>query len=410
MQSEVHKYVDTCSVCQRMKVPRHRPYGELMPLPPPEGPWQSIAMDFIVGLPPSKHREQVFDSVLVVVDRHSKMVRLIPCDKGITAQGLGIVLLDEVFSRFGVPKSIVSDRGSLFTSKYWETMCYYLTIKRKLSTAFHPQTDGQTERLNQVLECYLRCYLNDEQNNWAELLSGAEWTINNSKNSTIGAVPFQVVYSYKPETGKNLGKLPPDSGGKAPLSIHEKAEQNAKEIAAVRERLQASWAEAQEGYKSNYNKHHKAIEFAVGDLVLLSTKNLKMQRPSKKLADKYIGPFKVLKRIGKNAYQLELPKQYGRIHSTFHVSLLQAYHHRPGEVEADPSLSALPEVVEEQDFIVEKVLNARGKGAKRRWLIKWAGWSDEHNTWEPKKNLKGAGVQQWVREFDGDQREVHTKE
>ena len=197
-------------------------------------------MDFIVGLPPSLHRRSVYDSILVVVDRHSKMTCLIPCTQDATAVELGTLLLDEVFLRFGVPASIVSDRGSLFTSKYWETFCYYLRVKRKLSTAFRPQTDGQTERFNQELECYLRCYLNEEQSNWASLLSSAEWAINNSYNATIKAVPFHVTHNYVPRTRRNIdqGQAQGDSYKAEPESINADAAERVKEVREVRTHLQ----------------------------------------------------------------------------------------------------------------------------------------------------------------------------
>src|ERR1700761_1349525 len=129
---------------------------------------------------------------------------------------------------------------------------------------------------------------------------------------------------------------------------------------------------------------------------MLSTKNLKLRKASKKLSNKFIGPFRIEERIGKNAYQLVLPKQYGRLHPTFHVSLLQAYHHRPGTEPPQPA----PVDAQEQVFQVEQILDAQGKGARSRWLIKWAGWGHEHNTWEPRKNLIGSMVLKMVREFD----------
>ena len=138
-----------------MKTPHHRPYRHLVPLPQPERAWQDISMDFITGLPPAIRRGKAYDAILVVVDKYSKMVRYIPCTSEIDAPELGERLIKEIFSKFGRPRSIVSDRGFTFTSKYWGTLCYYLTVKRRLSTAFHPQTDGQTERMNQNLECYL---------------------------------------------------------------------------------------------------------------------------------------------------------------------------------------------------------------------------------------------------------------
>ena len=142
---------------------RHRPYGEMQPLPFPQGPFQELSMDFITDLPPSNRNGSVYDAVLVVVDRYTKMSRYIPCKKTCTAEKLVTLFYEEVICRYGVPNGIVSDRGSVFTSGYWSSFCYEAHVKRRLSTAFHPQTDGQTERQNQTLEQYLRCYCSEHQ-------------------------------------------------------------------------------------------------------------------------------------------------------------------------------------------------------------------------------------------------------
>jgi transposase InsO family protein len=138
MAKFITKYVATCDVCQRMKAPRHKPYGQLVPLPQPDKPWQDIAMDFIVGLPPAVRRRKAYDALLVVIDRFSKMVQYIPYTQEIDAPDMADRLIEVIFSRFGKPRSIVSDRGSTFTSKYWGTLCYYMVVKRCLSITFHP--------------------------------------------------------------------------------------------------------------------------------------------------------------------------------------------------------------------------------------------------------------------------------
>lgn len=397
MRARVKDYVQTCDICQRMKVPRHKPFGQLAPLPPPKVPWEGLAMDFIVGLPPSKHRGCVYDAILVVVDRHSKMVRLIPCTQKTTAEQLATLLFDDVFSLFGIPKSIVSDRGSLFTSRYWETLCYLLTIRRKLSTAFHPQTDGQTERLNQVLECYLRCYLNEEQDNWGELLRSAEWAINNSVNSTINAVPFHVAYNFSPQTRHNLdtesGEIGTSRTEWVPESINESASQRARAIEETRAHLHASWEKTQASVKKYYDNRHLDMAFDTGSLVMLSTKNISLRKAMKKLSDKFIGPFEVEKKVGPNAYKLKLPQKYGRLHATFHVSLLQAYHRRPGTDPPDPI-----EIEGDQEYEIEEILDETGKGKRRRLLCRWKGYSQDHDTWEYIGTLGNAA--DLVKEFE----------
>jgi len=196
LAKDVEEYVSSCDVCQRVKAPRHRPYGELQSLPRPSGPWEEVTMDMIMSLPSCKRGGSVYDAILVVVDHYTKMARYIPTSKTLTAVQLADIFFEEVVCRYGTPKGIVSDRGSIFTSSYWSEICYQTKIKRRLSTAFHPQTDGQTERQNQTLEHYLRCYCNEEQDNWANLLPLAEFAYINTKQVTLGCSPFYVMLGY----------------------------------------------------------------------------------------------------------------------------------------------------------------------------------------------------------------------
>jgi transposase InsO family protein len=147
-------------------VHRHREYGELEPLPVPTGPFKTVTMDFIIGLPAARHQNSVYDAILVVVDTYTKWALYVPCTKDIDAPELAELLFETVFSKYRVPKRIVSDRGSLFTSAFWASLCYYIGTQRRLSTVYHLQTDGQTERQNQMLEHYLHCYVNYLQDDW----------------------------------------------------------------------------------------------------------------------------------------------------------------------------------------------------------------------------------------------------
>ena len=344
-------------------------------------------MDFIVGLPPSMYRGNVYDSILVVVDRHSKMVRLVPCSHTINAEQLGTLLIDEVFLKYRIPASIVSDRGTQFTSAYWAALCYYLQVKRKLSTSYRPQTDGQIERLNQELECYLRCYMNDEQSDWASLLSSAEWAINNTVNSTTGRTPFDLVYIFTPTTRRNLSEAQSSlESSRRPALMHTGAAERAKQITTMRKQLQESWAKTQERVKKYYDNRHRPVLYRVGQYVLLSTKNIKLRKAMKKLSDKFIGPFKVIEKHGDNACRLQMPKKYSRLYPSFHVSLLQPYYKRDG-VQPKETVD-----LDEDDGIyeVEAIRKAQGKGSNRRWLVKWTGYREDENTWEPKEHLQGA--------------------
>ena len=198
MAADVKKYVQTCDVCQRVKAKLHRPYGELTSLPQPRAPYTEISMDFITGLPPSEWMGKWYNAILVIMDRYSKHATYIRTTKNITSSELVDVFIHEVVRRHGWPEGIVSDRGSVFTSEFWEAVCRGMKVKRRLSTAFHPQTDGQTERQNRTLRQYLVCYCHDEQSNWASMLDSAEFAYNSSKYSLIKRSPFKRLMGYRP--------------------------------------------------------------------------------------------------------------------------------------------------------------------------------------------------------------------
>lgn len=386
MRREIYAYVSTCNVCQRMKSARHKPYGLLESLPIPTAPWRDISMDFVTGLPPAKHRRHVYDAILVVVCRYSKMARFIPCNIDIQAPELCDVLCDEIFAVFGSPASIVSDRGSLFTSSYWSTLCYELAIRRRLSTAYHPQTDGQTERTNQTMEGYLRCYVNDEQNDWPMLLASAEYACNNAKNATTQKTPFEVVYTFSPTMRKNIEVARPESTNQA-------SKDRAEAILTAQKQLAAAWHEANSKMVEYYNRKRTDMSFKVGDWVLLSSKNIRLLKHSRKLADRYLGPFRIDARVSATAYRLVLPQKYGRIHPVFHVSVLEKYHLRPGCEPPEPI-----EVDGEEEHEVEKVLDVEGRGKRRRYLVRWKGWDEAYDSWEPVDAL--ANAQQLIADFE----------
>ena len=380
LAKDVREYCASCDVCQRMKVPRHRPYGKLAPLPQPRGPWEDISLDFIVGLPPSLSGRVACDAILVVCCRYSKMTCFIPCTGTVDAEELSVLLLNNVFSKWGIPRSIVSDRGSTFTSEYWSTLCYYLAIKRCISTAFHPQTDGQTERMNQTLECYLRCYIGYEQDDWTTLLASAEYASNNAVNATTGQTPFSMVLTFAPSMRVNLEQEELASESRA-------GKDRVAALEATAKRTKAAWQAALEATEKYYNKKRKDVTFQEGQLVLLASKHIRTRRASKKLADKYLGPFKVLKRVGQNAYRLELPQKYGRLHPTFHVSLLEAYRTREGVEPPEPV-----EIDGEEEFVVERVLDERTtKSGRVQYLVRWQGYSEADDTWEPAEHMVHAG-------------------
>ncbi|KAJ1571867.1 hypothetical protein NDA12_006538 [Ustilago hordei] len=205
MTAWIADYVASCPVCARYKAPRHRPYGLLQPLATPDRPWGSISLDFIEGLPPSKkYDSKTYDSILVIVDRLTKFAILAPTHKMVMAKQTAVLLYGHMVRLFGYPDHMVSDRGRQFISGAWKAFAEQMGVKHSLSTAYHPQTDGQTERVNQVIEQYLRMYCNYEQDDWANLLDTAAFVYNNTVHNSIGVSPFFACYGWNPKAHPDI--------------------------------------------------------------------------------------------------------------------------------------------------------------------------------------------------------------
>jgi hypothetical protein len=352
-------------------------HGELLPLPVPTGPWKGLSCDFITDLPPSKN----FDAILVFVDRFTKMVHLIPCTKTTDAVQFARFFVDYVVRLHGLPESLVSDRGSIFTSHFWKSLSRILGIKGRLSTAFHPQTDGQTERMNQTIEQYLRIYCNYQQDDWLTHLSLAEFAYNNAYQSTIRCSPFYANYGYHPTFYVKLDASEPAADVPA-------AKDFAERLAQHHDALVENIKQAQDSQARYYDSKHKRMEFAPGDKVWLLSANIRTERPSKKLDWKRLGPFTIDHRIGLQAYRLKLPPSM-RIHPVFHVSLLEPYIAStiPGRIQPPP-----PPVVVDNDleYEVEAILDSAYRRNKLYYKIKWKGYPVSEDSWQPASNAANA--------------------
>ena len=390
MIRDIKRYIKSCDTCQRNKGTNSVPAGLLQPLNTPTKRWEQVTMDFIVQLPVTK---QGHDAIFVVVDRLSKRAYFIPTHTSATAPEIAKLFFNIIFKDHGLPQIIISDRDVKFTSKFWKTLFKTLGTTLSMSTSFHPQTDGQTERVNRILEEVLRAYVNYKQDNWDEYLSIAEFAYNNSKQMSTGYTPFELDNGQHPLTPMML-TTKPDTPVEATneFLLHW---QNMLKIAAdnlmVAKQRQTQYA----------NQHRKELEFKIGEKVLLSAKHINNPvdkgRPTRKLAPRFIGPYKISKIISKVAYKLDLPNNL-KIHPVFHVSLLKPYK-ESDEFERDvlPPPICISET-QEDEYEVEAILDKKLVRQKPFYLVKWLGYPLHEATWEPLTHL--INTQELVNEFE----------
>ena len=364
MKMAVEDFVKQCSVCQQAKHTNHSPPGLLQPLPIPEGVWMDISMDFIEGLPKSNG----YSVIMVVVDRLTKFAHFVAVKHPYTTSTIAQLFMDNIVKLHGLPNSIVSDRDTIFVSVFWKELFKLYRVNLQLSTAYHPQSDGQTERVNQCLELYLRCAVQDSPKTWHSWLSLAQLWYNSTYHSSLGCSPFKALYGYDPKVG-----AAPTIQQTTPVNVAELVENRELHLQALKENL----AKAQNIIKVMADKHHTDIEFQVGDQVLLKlqpyTQSSMVNRPFPQLSYKYFGPYLITERIGLVAYRLKLPDD-SKIHDVFHVSQL-----KPFVAAYTPVFSELPFTtnIEATAALPEKVLERRlvkrGNAAIPQVLIQWTG-------------------------------------
>ncbi len=308
---DVKNYVRSCDTCSRSKDNRHKPYGFLNPLDIPNKPWTSISMDFITDLPSSNG----FTCIFVVTDRFTKMGHFIPFPKVPSATDTASAFMNNIFRIHGLPTEIISDRGTQFTSKFWTAICQSLNINMKPASPFHHQTNGLTERVNSVIEQYLRCYSNFKGSDWYNFLFLAEFSYNNVIQESIKYSPFFANYGYNP---RHSPEVP--STTEVP-----RADEFTRDFSELFKILSENLHQTMKKQEEFANRHRmEPPKFKPGDKVWISS-SLIIHNGNKKLKPRKLGPYKVIKKISPVSYKLELPKNI-RIHPVIHVSELEPYY------------------------------------------------------------------------------------
>ncbi|RZB65706.1 Transposon Tf2-9 polyprotein [Glycine soja] len=346
MKKDVAEYVARCLTCQKAKAEHQRPSGELKPLEMPKWKWESISMDFVSSLPKTSRGH---DAVWVIVDRLTKSAHFIPVNIKYRMEKLVELYIKEVVRLHGIPSSIVSDRDPRFTSRFWASLHEALGTKLKLSSAYHPQTDGQTERTIQTLEDLLRACIIEQQGSWMDCFPLIEFTYNNSYQASIGMAPFEALYGRKCKT---------------PIC----------------------WQ------KSYYDRRRKPLDFQEGEHVFLKVSHVTgvgRALKSRKLTPKYLGPYQILKKVGPVAYHIALPPSLSNLYPVFHVSQLRRYNPDPSHILAVDEVQVkdnLTYKAQPQKIIDRRMKSLRGKEIA---LVKVQWGTDEgDSTWELEDRMR----------------------
>lgn len=398
---DVKLYIKSCDPCQRNKPVLKPPMGLFQPLAIPPQRWHTVSMDFIVKLPKTSRG---FDAITVFVDKLSKQVHFCPSRTTDSATDVARLYFQEVFRHHGMPRIIVSDRDSRFTAKFWTQLHLLLDTKLRFSTAFHPQSDGQTERANRTLEEMLRAYISYNQTNWDLLLPMMEFAYNSAKHASTGFSPFYLNNGFHPLVPAALFQRTPTT---VP-AVDDFVAQQSSALAQAQDQIR----DAQDQQKEQADKSRRPSTLQVGDQVLLSAENISLaaykNRPARKLEPKYIGPYTILEKIHENAFKLDLPLNM-RQHPVFNTDLLRPYIASPGEFGTRTHPRPPPELHEDdQEWEVERIEDYGLVRRSPRWLVKWKGYPDSESTWEPRSSFNNA--KEILEEFEQQrQRNLRTK-
>src|SRR5271168_3864925 len=374
MRSFVKNYVQGCGTCQQFKIDRNPSKPAFRPIEGAKStrPFANCSMDLITDLPPVDN----YNSILVVVDRGlTKGVILIPTSKTLTADEAGQLLLDNLYKRFGLPDEILSDRGPQFAAQAFRELLKLLGIKSKLTTAYHPQTDGATERVNQEIEAYLSIYCSSHPTEWKNSISTLEFTHNNRRHADLLKTPFELML------GENPIAIPTSFENTRYPTVEERIKNlvtSREEALAAHELARSRMAERINSTFTSFKKEQK---------VWLDSRHLKTTY-HKKMAPKREGPFEIEEVLGPLTYRLKLPPSW-KIHNVFHATLLRPY--KENDVHGENYLRPPPDIEEgEEVYEVETILKHRKRGRGYEYLVKWVGYPITEASWESTTSFTGA--------------------
>jgi hypothetical protein len=397
MSRQIATFVKGCHLCQRTKNARSSPAGFLEPLPVPFRPWTDISVDYVGPLPDCDVDGRIANHILVIVDRLTKMRHFVPVPDT-KATTLADAFVSQVYRLHGTPCHIVSDRGSQFVSAFWKELSRRLGITLKASTAFHPETDGQTEIVNAGVEQYLRSFCSFFQDDWAHHLPLGEFAANNYTSETTGLSPFFANYGFHPVMGTEPVRPVDATMAKQFRDEFLNAKNVAERIDRVLTRARAFMAEAQERHSNYANaKREDSVTYEEGDEVWVSTDDMNVGRPVRKLSEKWIGPYPVSK-VYPRAVAVTLPKHF-KVFPVFHVRKVRPREAGlPGQEAINAKYQDRAEGVLVTDqprpnnpgdrkWLFETILDSRQHKGTLEYKIKWP--APHRPSWQPSEDLEG---------------------
>ena len=380
INQDVRRFIRNCDICGNATIWRDKKKGLLKPLPIPNRLWSEISIDFVTDLPPTKTGATV---MCVVTDRFSKGTILLPVQNGqFDAEGFATLFLERYVPFHWIPRAITSDRGVQFVNAFWSRLCELLHVERRLSTAYHPETDGSTERRNQEVETYLRSFVTYSQNDWDSLLPMAQIALDNKPATTTGVSPFFLSHGYDAE---NI-VLADDQRPANATNPRQRAEHTVRKLLEAREFAEAALATAQQQQEQYANQSREVSpSFKTGDKVWLNLKNIKTKRTCKKL-DWVHAKYTITRTFSNSPHFYELDVPPG-VHNRFHISLLRPSMEDalPSQQQQDPQPLAIVTTEGTPEFGIDGILCCRtrriGRGSRREVFVKWTGYLTP--TWEP---------------------------
>ena len=375
MKRDIADFVSKCLVCQQVKAEHQRPGGLLQPLPIPEWKWEHITMDFVSGLPKARSGH---DAIWVIVDRLTKSSHFLAIRMTDSLDKLARMYVREIVRLHGVPVTVVSDRDPRFTSRFWNSFQQAMGTKLSLSTAFHPQTDGQSERTIRTLEDMLRACVLDSGGHWDDHLPLIEFAYNNSYQASIGMAPYEALYGRPCRSPICWEEV-----GDRRLFGPDLVEETTSKIVKIKKNIQT----AQSRQKRYADTRRRDLAFEKGDRVFLKVtpfKGISRFGRRGKLNPRYIGPFEILDKIGTTAYRLALPPELSRVHNVFHVSMLRKYNPDPSHVVAHEPLSLREDLSYEE--VPVSITDRESRILRNREIsfvkVLWQNHTPREATWE----------------------------